>query len=99
MSKKTLFPRPEGLSLVPPALPTGRKEKEEPIFAAFCPLIPGYCSDVQCGKCALPEEEFTEFIWVCSTCTKGLRIHAYYADGECHVCQAESGILMLGVPK
>lgn len=100
MSKKRgvgLFARPSGFSLDAPTVPTDIKSRDEPIHTAYCPLAESLCSDVACESCALIDDEFRDYLWVCSTCTEGLSLQPYYGNSKCELCGFESGVLMLAV--
>ena len=100
MSKRRagLFVRPSGLSLEAPTVPTEKKQRDEPIHTAYCPLAESLCSEVMCESCSLIDEEFEDYVWVCTTCTEDLALRPYYGSGRCDICGFESGVLMLAVP-
>ena len=93
-----VFSRPSGLSLDPPEIPTKRKEREDPIHTAYCPLFEGLCSNVKCEECSLLWDAFPDGVLVCTTCTHHTEILPFYGDGECHFCGFKSGFLAVGVP-
>jgi len=94
----SLFSRPSGFSLGAPLVPESRKERNDPVHTAYCPLLKGLCSDVRCESCAYISEDFPEGVWVCTTCTDFVRLKPFYGDGACHYCGHESGFLSLGIP-
>lgn len=77
-------------------VPEDRGDAAEPSKLAYCPLLERRCGDVDCGRCALIEEEFgADILWVCTTCTTDLEILPFWGDGECGICGFESCVLML----
>ena len=93
---------PEDLRLDPSS-----ELSQDYLAPCYCPILAWFsrgdrrrCGDVDCGRCPHLEEYYGEddFIWVCSTCTKSLEIHPYWADGACAICGFESSILLLGLP-
>ena len=62
----------------------------------------GMCGDVECGRCPLLADELNrvpDHSWVCSACTAGFKVHPYWKDGQCDVCDDRSIVLMLAVPQ
>lgn len=69
----------------------------------YCPLLETkMCGNVDCGRCPVLlreiEERQPDYVWVCSTCTGGLRAQAFWSDGTCEVCGTESCVRVLAVP-
>lgn len=69
---------------------------DEPVNIAYCPLLKGKCSNVNCGDCSLIESSFSDYIWVCSNCVHpDLVPYPFWSDGCCEVCGFRSPVLIL----
>lgn len=73
-----------------------------PAKLAFCPLRKeatgtGMCDEVTCRTCPhlLARVEDAQTRWLCSDCTVGRTVEAYFADGNCEDCGDYSIVLAL----